>query len=362
MPDIFGKNQDDYKHLAAMDEQQRADYNAYNLEMRGAFAQPHNFNGLEQGVPQEYQRAADDAQAVGFLTNNLLAIQAAVDEVLFTAYRLPMFVSINTTIPEGASSYGFRVTQRTGRAQRITDDGPDAPSATVSQGLVTKSMDLYGLDGRWSLDELRGAMFAGIPLDTETVDAATVGTLEEMERVALTGGDYGNQGLLNLPTDDVSHSTSSQTFAEMSPVKIRSLINGEMNKLIDNTKETLGRNISTGMTVYLPGLQYDLLTTAYIGDNADKTLMRAISEDNPWTHFTGNPISFERVLELADYGTTGRMIVGLKHPRVAELGVSIMPRVIMVRNEGRYFKALVEAKFSELFVRRPKTLYYVDGI
>ena len=105
------------------------------------------------------------------------------------------------------------------------------------------------------------------------------------------------------------------------------------------------------MTVYLPGEQYDLLTTRYIGDNAERTLMRSIMEDNPWTHFTkGQPISIERVIELDSAlnpgSTSDRMIVGLKHERVAEMGVSISPRVLRVMDKGRVITAQVESRSS----------------
>ena len=324
-------------------------------------------------MPAQFQRATEDAQAVGYLTNNLLAIQTAIDEVMYTAYRLPDYVHINTAIPEGAQSYGVRVRDRVGRAKRVSAPGWDAPSATVSETLVTQPMFYYGLDAEWSIDELRGAMMAGTPLDTESVDAAVMGSLETMEAVALTGGGYeGVTGLLNHPTtgtDAVTHTTqgSNMDIATLSSVNIRNLINGRLSNVIEVSKETLGRNINMGMTVYLPGTQYDLLTTKYIGDAAERTVMRSIMEDNPWTHFTkGSPLMIERVLELDSAlnpgATMDRMIVGLKHERVAEMGVSITPRVLRIMDKGRVICAQVESKFSNLFVKRADTIQYVDGI
>ena len=122
-----------------------------------------------------------------------------------------------------------------------------------------------------------------------------------------------------------------------------------------------------GMTVYLPGSQYDLLTTKYLGDNAERTIMRGLKEDNPWTHFTnGSPISIERVLELSSARNPGvatdQMVVGLKHERIAELGVSIMPRVITILNKGRDMVAQVESKYADLWFKRPNTMRYRRAI
>ena len=368
MPDIFNRNAEDYSYRQALTEFQACERYEQANHARFPHATPqHDFNALGAGVPVEFQRASQDQQALGYLTNNLLAIQAAVDEILYTDYRLPSFLAINSNIPEGARSYGVRVTDRRGKAQRVSGPGWEAPSASASQSLVTKELFLYGLDGEWSLDELRGAMMAGIPLDTETVNAAVTGSLEKMEEVGLLG-EEGDPGLLTLTTAEngvvITTQPNGQTFQSMTAVQIRNLINGEMSRIIDDSKEAFGRNIRDGMTIYLPGEQYDLLTTKYIGDDAEKTVMRCIREDNPWTHFSGSPIAFERVLELEGRGGSGadRMVVSLKNSRVIEMGVSITPRVIGIMNKGRVYCAQVESKYSTVFVKRGNLIRYTDGI
>ena len=370
MPDIFGREPQDYNLVRDLQESENWEaYQSQQAEIRSTSTPTHDFNALEAGVPPEFQRATEDAQAVGFLTNNMLAIQTMIDEIMYTAYRLPNYIYLNTSIPDGARTYGVRVLNRVGRSQRITAPGFDAPSATVSESLVTQIIHWYGLDAEWSVDELRGAMMAGIPLDTASVEAAVTGSLETMEAVGLTGGGYEEKGLLNLPTTGANKVilttlADDNTFAELTSIEIRDLINGELSKMIENSKETLGRNINTGATVYLPGTQYDLLTTKYIGDNAEKTLMKSIKEDNPWTHFAGTPLMIERVLELAGAGASDadRMVVALKHERVAEMGISISPRVLRIMDKGRVICAQVESKFSPLFVKRPSTIYYTDKI
>ena len=95
--------------------------------------------------------------------------------------------------------------------------------------------------------------------------------------------------------------------------------------------------------------------------------MRGLMEDNPWTHFTkGSPLNIARVLELDSASNPGsandRMITALKHERVAEMGVSIMPRVLRILDMGRVITAQVESKYSNLFVKRPSTMYYLNSI
>ena len=373
MADIFGKTPDDYTLVRDLHEAGKWDRQQADWAARRPLSLPHHdFEAMGAGIPPELQRATEDQQAIGYLTNNLLAIQTRVDQIMYTAYRLPEFLHLNTAIPEGAESYAIRVQRRVGRAIRVSAPAYDAPSATVAESIVSQPMHYYGLDAIWSIDELRGAMFGGTALDTQAIDAAVMGSLETMESVGLLGGGYANTtGLLNHAvsgTDPVpvnlNTQAASSTFAELTSDQMRDLINGDISSVINITNESLGRNISTGMTVYLPGAQYDLLSSKYVGDHAERTIMKTILEDNPWTHFTGNPINIARVLELDGAGAsdTDRMVVGLMHERVAEMGVSIMPRVLGIVNKGRVICAQVESKYSPTWIQRPTTMYYRDAI
>ena len=375
MPDIFGKEPRDYEWVRYLqaenlwEEHQRALIDLVRFEVNKMVA-PHDFNAIGTRA-QIQQRAIEDQSAIGFLTNNLLSIQTEIDEILYTAYRLPEFLSLNTTIPVGSSEYGVIVRDRVGRARRVSSPGYDAPSATISQGLVSRPLHYYGLDAEWSVQELRGAQMAGRALDTDSIEAAVMGSLESMEAVAFTGDGYdGATGLVNQPTSGTSMvrtSTAAQTFAAGTAEQIRTLVTDELSKVIENSAETLGRNISTGMTVYLPGEQYDVLTSKYLGDNAERTVMRGLMEDNPWTHFTkGSPLMIMRLLELDAArnpgATNDRMITTLKHPRICEMGISIMPRVLRIMDEGRVIKAQVESEYSELWVKRPQDIYYLNNV
>ena len=369
MPDIFGNQPEDYQYLQALEEADLAQ--RWQDDMGAAYGVPNarlNFEALGNPVPGLEHRATDAAtEAIGWVTNNMLAVQMMIDEILYTAFRLPMFVPMNTGIEEGARGYQVRVRDRRGRAQRLTAPGWEAPSATVSETIDTHPIHVYGLDAEWSLSELRSARFAGTPLDTESIEAAITGLMETMEEVALTGGDYAEKGLVNLATtgtDAVRREDLTTQFQADTAQGIRTAIATRLSRVVTDSQETLGRNIADGMTVYLAPREYDYLNIIYIGDNAEKTVMRSLMEDNPWTNRTSRPLSFESVLELENRGdsNTSRMIVTLKHPRIFEIGVPVYPRVLRVMDQGRVICAQTEAEFSPLYVKRPQNIYYVDNV
>ena len=384
MPDIFGRNIGDYEHIRALTEErgeaawqghQEANIAMLRSETPGApQISPHDFDALGRGGGQiGMLRAPEDATALGFITNTGLQIMTMIDEIYYTANRLNSFVAVNTEVAEGAQSYGVRVVDIVGEMDRVSSPGYDAPTATVSRSIGTAELHYYGVDFEYSLQDLRQAVYQGIPLQSEDMRAVMAVSVDTMERVAFTGGKYGGTGLFNHKISGsgaVVRTTADQTFTEMGPVEIRNTINGELSNVITRSREVVGRTpmLTSGMTIYLPGPEYDLLTTRYIGDNAERTLMRSIKEQNVWTEFTGQPLMIERVIELesivatAVNGSKSRMVTALKNTNVAEMAIAIQPRLIRLLDQGRVIKGQVEARFGEVWVKRPDTIRYLDGI
>ena len=374
MPDIFGRHEGQYTLRRDLREAGQLEaYERSRADMMPFAVPRHDFESFGAGAPLQYRASGDAAAAFGYVTNNMLQVMSYIDEIMYTAYRLPRFISINTAIDEGARSYGYRVLQRTGMAAPIAADGTGAPSAAVAGGLVTNPLIYYGIVANWTLDEARGAMMGNFPLPTATIDAAVQGAIDKLQEQTLTGGD-GAMGILNQPTTGTNAVTSTNVsaanmrFTDLTAVQIRTLINNELSGLIEDSEEVFGGVVTDGAAVFLPGPQYDRLSDLYIGDNAERTLLRSIMDDNPWTNYTGNPVMFERCLELAGiletaiHTSTDRMVTCIKDERVAEVGVSIEPRLIRLQDDLYSIKGPVESKHGNAWVKRPKMIRYYNGI
>lgn len=371
MPDIFGYESSHYKLIKAYQDAGLWEQRQAAVAATRPTANPkHNFDALGKGVLPAFQRAEPNAQAIGFTYDNLTAIQTMIDEVLYLKYRLPDFIHLNMNVDEGADSYLVRILDRAGRGMFIANTGTDAPVAQVSQRSASQELHYAGINALYSIEDMRRAMFAGIPLDSATLEAAVTGAMEHMEEVGLNGDTtLGVNGLINQTTGtglvNLQTQASNMTFDDLTGMQIYNLITDDISWVIETTKETFSSNIVDNMCVYLPTQQYNRLSTRFLGDNAERAIMRAVQEDNPWTQRTGNPINFRSVSELTGAGATSgddRMIVACKDSRVFEMGVAIMPRVIRIMDLGRHVCAPVEYKFSAVFMKRPSSIRYRDAI
>ena len=364
MADIFGRQPGDYAHIRALEGEQK-----------GAGPRRHDFAAL--GQFQGRRVNMDDAQALGYLTNNLRAVQSVVEETLYTEYRLDKFVPIFTDIPEGAAEFGYNVVDGRGDAGWVDNMGTNAGSATASLRHVAYSLHIFGEWAKWSYEDLRKSAMAGVPLNDHTIKRATQSMMDFMERVGLSGstekpGPSGALlGLVNQTTgatgDSVRLDTLSngQRFSAVNGDQMAARIAEQISMMVEDSSEIIGRTLSDGMMVYLPIAQHNLLTTTRLTDSPNLTAWEWVKKNNQWSTIAKKDLELEVVAELKDAAVNGaddRMIIGLKTREIMEFALAIAPRVGSVIDEGFSAKVPLVGKTGGLQVKRGIGLRYVDNV
>ena len=369
MPDIFGREAHEYSHIR--DLQEAGMWEAQQQARTALLGWPdHDFQALGRGIGSllTVSRDEQNAQAFGYLTNNLQAIHSTMEEILYTMFRLPEFIPIVGDVPEGAKTYAYRVTDRAGRGEFIENDGTSAPSANVAQRLVPYELRYAGIVPQWTMEDLRNAMLTGLALDTETIDAGMEGAINHIEEFALVGDTARNiKGLSNLPTTGnlgVNREDGGVDFSSATAEDIRELITTRIGMVIEDTAEVFGRTIRSGLCVYMPINEFNIVTSKPIGDNVEKSIWDYVRMFNPWTEYTGEQPMLKAVQELKNAGPSNaqRMVIAVNDRRVWEMAVPIYPRILTTINYGYTVTAPMEYKMSALNVKRPSTIRYVDGI
>lgn len=367
MPDIFGREAHDYAHLQVLNERGMLDQ-AQSLWARSAGRPPHNFNALQpRGWDGMWSRDESNAQALGFLTNNLQAVQAGLDEILYTQDRTAEMVPIITNVPEGAATYAYRVIDRAGRGRFIDFDGSMAPSANVGVRLVPYGLEYAGIVPEWTMEDLRRSMFTGVPLDSEVMKAAARGAKDHIEEIAFIGdAKRGFYGLTNLPTTGdsaVNRSNAASTISAMDGDALVVFLQEQVTKIVEDTMEVFGRNIQGDLCIYLPISQATKVTNHRLVD-VNMSVWGYFCGNNTWANYTGKKPMLKWLQELKGAGTSNsdRMIIAMKDTRIMEMAIPIYPRVLTTLNYGFYVQAPMEYKISGLNVKRPSSIYYVDRV
>ena len=376
MPDIFGRNLGDYSHLAML--QSRGGLEAHQVAHEQQSGIPrHDFQALGAHRGQIHTAFESNAQSVTFLTNNLQAIQNLIEETLYTEYRLPEFIPMVTDIPEGATTYAYRVLDRVGRGRFIEHDGTSAPSAGVGMRIVPYPLAYAGIVPQWTIEDLRQVMYAGIPLDSATVEAGTRGAMDHIELVGLTGDtDRDFKGLINLESavnpggNQIKKTVLAQrnTFAGLSADAWIKQMQSYMTDIVERSAEVFGRQVRSGMCIYLPIQQGTSISETRISTLNNMSVWEYFKANNAWTTYTGEQPMLKLVAELKGAGddiggeASDRMIVGINDRRVMEMAEPISPRIITTVNMGYCVMVPIEYKISGLNVKRPVGLQYVDGV
>ena len=209
MSDVLGKELSDYTHLTDIREAEGEEGVKKHLTLRAqseyldVSCHPHDFNFRGAG-----------SRGFGFTTTNLEALRSYAEEILYTQFRADMYVPMETDIPEGAETYAYEVTDETGIARFIEYGGRDAQASRIDVSKVPYNLYLGGQDAAWTRQDMRGAMMAGIPLSTKTIDSAMRACMRHIEIVALQGDPVsGGRGIVGFDTTSTNDDRVGSDYA-----------------------------------------------------------------------------------------------------------------------------------------------------
>lgn len=372
MANIFGKTVRDYEFLAAMSE---AEFERH-CEAATLAGYPLNFEN-QLGVAQRttmWDSTEDQSSGYKWLTGNLQAMQTEVDETLFLSYRLRDLVPIRPNISSGADSYSYGIKSSAGEAGFLDNLGSNANSSTVSYSTVKTAIQRGGVVPFWSAKDVDAAMMnANMPLVEDTIVDGTMKCMKHIEKVAISGDptepgfEYGlinSDGALLSAAQKVKVVDATQTLSAVTD-KLK-YINGYVTALLEQSNGILGQRMVSGLTIYVPPAQYDILSSNVSATaNANQSLMEILAKYNPWTARSNTPIVFRELVELKNASADGshdRMVIAFNHPRVMEIGNSIEPRVSKIIEYEYKFTAPMIYAISALNFKIPKGALYVDKV
>lgn len=311
---------------------------------------------------------ADAQQALGFLTPQLLRINAEIDYQEYPDFDYARFMFVNTD--GGMWAYGsiFYSGDIAGRPEWLDGAGFDMPYADISTTQFLQENHLAGIGYEWHRQELERAAAMGRNLGSEKARAARTVADARIYALAMRGDSSKNMGgLVNnalvpqamVASDGAGGGGNSPLFVN----KTADQINRDINLLLDapynSTMETKRAN-----TLILPSSRLQYLSRTRIGEGTD-TILKFVRENNSYTLETGQPLNImgSRELETAGNGGTARMMAYANQRDVVQL---------YLPGPHEFFEPFQKGSFTwevpGLFniggveFRRPKGAAYRDGI
>lgn len=299
-----------------------------------------------------------DANEGIFFARQLEAIRAQTYDVKRVNLNALTLMPVDTSIPEGATTITYRQFDTVGMAKVIANYSNDLPRADVAGKEFTSPIRSLGIAYGYNTQEIRSAMFAGVPLTARKAAAAARAHAEKINQLAFGGdADHGLPGLLtntNIPevTLLADGTGSSKTFASKTADKIVRDVNSLINKVITQSK-----GVHRVTDVWMPVEQYALIATTQNSAASDTTILSFLQSVHPG-------VTFRQVVELDGAGAAGadRMYALENSAEVYQLNIPMLMRTYSPQQQGLEFLIPMESRFGGLTVEYPLAMSFCDGV
>jgi hypothetical protein len=317
-----------------------------------------------------------------FFARQLEYIRPGLLEVLFPDLELKKWVPMETNIGAGAEEYTYRYMRKVGRAQLIKQYSDDPPRADVVGGETVQKIrgmaDSYG----YTMQELRAAMQAQLPLDVRKAMSARYaisllhdeiwmyGHADINAEQSATGNDAGalEAGLKGLATlasttafTTPNGGAGSALWRKKTPDEMVTDLHGVVNNVV---KSTFG--IHRPDQLILPLAAYNMASTRRMGDGSNQTVLDFFLATSPYCKAVDPSYRLDQAQSANWNGTssptTGRAVAYERNP---ERLAALMPLEFeQLAPEQRVFeiRTACHARTGGVIAFYPGSISYMDGI
>lgn len=294
-----------------------------------------------------------DANETAAFSRQLEHVEKRIFEVKYpTGHGIEM-VPLLTSIDPGAAEYTYRAYDHAGRAERVANYAGNPPRVDI-QGLeVTTRLHSYWDAYGYSVQDLRAAAMADLPLEERRATAARAVLMRKLDELIWTGDSAVNvTGLANSTLVDLV-SVITGTWSGATAAQILA----DLQKLA-NASEIASNGEEQPDTIVMSITAYQLIATKYIDTDYSRTVLTAFKEANP--HIKKVAASFR--LETANAGGTGGRIIAYRNdPEKLEALVPVEFETFPVQAKSMSFDVTCHMRCGGVVIRYPDSVKYMDG-
>ena len=305
---------------------------------------------------------AISTNAALFMSRELESIEAEIYRFKERELKYRRLFPVSNRDSPGAETITYRMYGRVGMAKIITDYSQDLPRADVYGQSVTQPVRSLGVSVGWSQQEIRAAVMAGVPLETEKAAAQRRAIREKEHRLAFYGDSpTGIVGFLenpNIPTMTAPNGEAGTSdWASKTAAEIMADI-----RLMTSMVRKQSKGVHNPDTMLLPSDQYEIIAATPRSDLSDKTILDHLL-DNPRAFglTTVEPLYSE--LENAfTSGTEDGAVVYEKSKENIELRIPMELTLYPMQEKGLELIVPGESRIGGIVVRYPLAFLFFTGI
>lgn len=236
-------------------------------------------------MPEQFKSINMDANETMFFSRQLESIKARSFDVEYPEFPATRVLPVSTDAGAGAQSITYRQFDSVGLMKLIASYADDLPRSDVFGKEFTTPVRSLGGSYGYSVQEIRSAMMAGVPLQQRKANAARQAYEQAVNNIAFFGdgsATYGGlYGLFYNPNVTKAAATNG-SWATATPDEIIE----DVNKAITNVT-TLTKGVETIDTVLLPLTQYGRIASTPRSGTSDTTILEFLRRVWPGVTFTG---------------------------------------------------------------------------
>ncbi len=299
-----------------------------------------------------------DANEGVIFARQLEYVESRVYEVKYPTLKARELFPVDYSVPTGAETFTYRMYDHQGAFNLITNYSDDFRRVNTTGTETTGKVHSFGAAVEYTVQDLRAAAMAGLPLQDHEMRAARRASEQKLDDIVLNGEANGNLfGIMthpNIPNAAVPAGASTDTeWSEKTPDEILADMNDIVSDMIDTTN-----GVEAPDTLILPHAQYELINNTARSSTSDTTILQFFLRNNahisrvePWYKLKG-----------AGTGSTDVMIAYRNDPEVAEIVIPQEFEMFPPQPKNMAFNIPCHARFGGVRVRYPLAFSIRRGI
>jgi hypothetical protein len=253
---------------------------------------------------QKYDAMNLDANESIFFKRQLEHIMSKTFDVKYAVLKAMTLVPITTEVGPAATEITYRSWDKVGMAKMIADYATDFPSVDVFATEQTIKVKGMGASYRYSIEEIRRAQMAGVPLESKRASMAREAIERKHNEIILNGDTAtGLRGFLNTSgyTQYVvpNGAGGTQPWTNKTSDEILADLNGITNCIVTATA-----GVEQPDTLLLPLSRYQLVSQKRLSNESEETVLSYFLRVNPYI----KRVEWLNELETAGAGSTKMMM------------------------------------------------------